>query len=791
MRAGAKGSRPGKQLAALIHDRCLARGMCKAADSVQMRGDALMSKVLVRCLLGLSALLPVAALAVGIAIIPQPRHLQQEQGSYTLDAHTRVEAPKDARSGEIAAFLREAIRAQTGIAVHEGGAAHGIVLKLDPAVRGDEAYRLAVTPQQVTISASTDKGLFWGVQTLRQLLPVAKAAQVEIPAVSIEDAPAYAWRGVMLDVSRHFYPVDFIEKQLDLLSYYKINTFHWHLTDDQGWRIEIKRYPRLTSVGAWRTEMDGTRYGGFYTQAQIRDVVDYARRRNITVIPEIEMPGHSVAAIAAYPELSCSKKQVPVTTAWGVHGNIDCVGDEGTFTFLENVLSEVLPLFPSPYVHIGGDEVPKGNWHECASCQALMRRLGLKDEEGLQSYFIKRMQHYLESKGKTLVGWDEILEGGADTHAVIEAWRGADEQAKALANGNRVVVAGPFYLDRLPDRLGVQQVFRTDIAGDGGDGAKSREANRAVFAAHRAQLLGAEAPLWSERANPYNAESRLYPRVLALAENLWRGNAHDDAAWAGFHQRLQAQYPRLDAWRVAYGPEDRRVVKYAIAPNAQGGWQLQAQRGFDDLVNHYTLDGSTPGADSPSFTDTVAVPHAGTLKVVPFRRGLRYDDPSGFTLVENLAAGKPLSLAQQPSPSYAAADALIDGVLGGSDFHDGRWAGWNDRDIDATVDLQQPTTIHSISVNFLRDTGSRILPPRQVSFLASIDGQHWTTLQVDKPQADFSDATPLEYHLTYKATRPLSARYVRIVATRHLAVPADFPGGAADTWLFADEILVK
>jgi hexosaminidase len=748
-----------------------------------------MSKILARCLLGLSALLPALGMAASVSIIPQPQHLQLEPGSYRLDAHTRVDAPKDARGREIAAFLREAIRTQTGIAVQEGVAAHGIVLKLDPAVHGDEAYRLAVTPKQITISAATDKGLFWGVQTLRQLLPMEHAAQAAVPAVKIEDAPAYPWRGVMLDVSRHFYPVSFVEKQLDLLSYYKINTFHWHLTDDQGWRIQIKRYPKLTSVGAWRTEADGTRYGGFYTQAQIREVVDYARQRNITVIPEIEMPGHSVAAIAAYPELSCSKQQVAVTTAWGVHKNIDCVGDEGTFTFLENVLDEVLPLFPSKYVHIGGDETPKVAWHDCASCQALMHKLGLKDEDGLQSYFIKRIQHYLEGKGKTLVGWDEILEGGADTQAIIEAWRGADEQAKALANGNRVVVAGPFYIDRALDSLTVKDVFRTDIANDSSpDDAKT---DAAVFAAHRAQLLGGEAPLWSERANPYNAESKLYPRVLAFAENLWRGNAHSAADWADFQQRLDAQYPRLDAWHVAYGPEDKAVVAYSITADPHGGWQLHAKRGFDDLVNHYTLDGSTPTAGSPSFTDSVVVHRAGTLKVVPFRKGLRYDNPISFTLADNLATGKPLSLAQQPSDKYAPAAVLTDGVLGGDDFHSGLWSGWNDADVDATIDLQKPTAVHSITVDFLRDTGSRILPPRQVSFLASADGQHWSTLQVEQPQADLLDTTPLEYHIVFKAAKPLSARYLRVTANRYTAVPAGFPGGAANTWLFSDEILVK
>jgi hexosaminidase len=609
--------------------------------------------------------------------------------------------------------------------------------------------------------------------------------------VRIEDVPAFAWRGVMLDVSRHFYPVGFIEKQLDLLSYYKINVFHWHLTDDQGWRIQIRRYPKLTGVGAWRTEADGARYGGYYTQAQVRAVVDYARARNITVVPEIEMPGHSTAALAAYPGLSCDKRPVAVPATWGVFKDIDCVGDEGTFAFLQNVLDEVLPLFPSPYVHIGGDEVPKDDWHDCASCQALMHRQGLKDEEGLQSYFIKRIQRYLAGKGKTLVGWDEILEGGADTHAIVEAWRGAGERAKALANGNRVVVAGPFYLDNLPDQLTVERVYRTDIARDDGPDPAAAQANDAVFAAHRAQLLGAEAPLWSERANPYNAESRLYPRVLAFAENLWRGGAHDDAAWADFRRRLQAQYPRLDAWRVAYGPEERAVAKYAVTAGAQGGWQLRAQRGFDDLVNRYTLDGGTPTAGSPSFTDAVTLPHAGTLKVVPFRKGLRYDDPASFGLVDNLATGKPLSLAQPASPKYAPASALTDGVLGSGDFRDGQWAGWNDGDVDATIDLGKPTAIHAVAVDFLQDADSRILPPHDVSFRASNDGQHWTTLQAAPLQADPADDKPREYRVAFKPAGPLSARYVRVVAKRYTVLPAGFPGDAGDVWLFADEILVR
>jgi hexosaminidase len=741
-----------------------------------------MLKSLLVCCVGASILMASLDASAEISIIPEPQHIEAGQGSYQLDANTGIDAPGDARSREIVSFLRDAIKEETGVRLSDSAHAHGIVLAIDPSVKGDEAYRLSVTRQGVIIQASTDKGLFWGVQTLRQLLPLEHGSSVAIPVVQIDDAPAFAYRGFMLDVGRHFYPASFIKKQLDLLSYYKINTFHWHMTEDQGWRLQINRYPKLTSVGAWRTEADGSRYGGFYTQAEARDVVEYARLRNITVIPEIEMPGHSVAALASYPELSCTKQQIPVATTWGVLKDIDCVGDPNTFVFLQHVLDEVIAIFPSQYVHIGGDETPKDRWKECASCQALMHAQGLKDEEGLQSYFIKQIQSYLGSKGKTLIGWDEILEGGADKNAIIEIWRGDDEARKALQNGNRVIIAGPFYIDAPSERLTTKSIYQTDI-----DGA----ANDPVFAAHRAQILGAEAPLWSERANPFNAESKMYPRLLAFAENLWNNGAHDDAGYTGFERRLHAQYPWLDAQQVAYGLEDRAVAQYTIATNAQGnGWQIDAKRGFDDVQNHYTTDGSDPLAQSPSFGDSVDIKQAGTVKVVPFRRGLRYDNPISFTLVNNLATGHPITLAQPPSSSYAPGDVLVDGVIGSSDFHDGRWVGWNDHDIDATIDLQHDTTIHAIKIGLLSAPGSRILLPQQVTFSVSSDGQRWQKLHADTLNVDPSLPEHLQA-VEFKSVKPITARYIRVEAVRPTSLPASFPNGADNIWLFADEILVQ
>lgn len=716
-----------------------------------------------------------------MAIIPKPQQMEAGEGSYQLDAQTGIDVPDETREREIASFLRDAIREQTGIALSQSPHAHGIVLAIDPSLEGEEAYRLSVTPRGVIIQAATDKGLFWGVQTLRQLIPLGHSSSVAVPAVQIEDAPAFAYRGFMLDVGRHFYPVSFIKKQLDVLSYYKINTFHWHLTDDQGWRLQINRYPKLTDTGASRIDADGSRYGGYYTQAQVRDVVEYARQRNIMVIPEIEMPGHSVAALASYPELSCTKQPLTVPNTWGVFKDIDCVGDPYTFTFLQDVLDEVIALFPAPYIHIGGDETPKDRWAACASCQALMKAQGLSDEEGLQSYFIRHIQTYLTSRGKTLIGWDEILEGGADKNAIVEIWHGDDEARKALTNGNRIIVAGPFYLDSPLDALTTREVYTTDIAGAASD---------KTFQKHSAQMLGAEAPLWSEHANPINAEWKIYPRILAFAENLWDGGSRDTAAYADFQRRLQTHYPWLDSQHIAYGPEDRAIASYAVTLNVQShDWQLKATRGFDDLQNHYTLDGREPTQRSPSFNDSVEIKQAGTLKVAPFRNGLRYDDAASFTLVDDLALGKPLTLLQPVAPQYAAGDVLVDGVLGSDDFNDGRWAAWHDSDFRVTVDLQSATTFHAMDVNFLLQPDSRILLPKQVYFFASADGEHWTPLYTNAPAPDFTSSMRIQ-RIEFASPQPITARYVRVNAERNLSPPPTFPGGAKDTWLFVDEIQV-
>ncbi|MBU6478160.1 MAG: family 20 glycosylhydrolase, partial [Xanthomonadaceae bacterium] len=587
----------------------------------------------------------------------------------------------------------------------------------------------------------------------------------------------YAWRGVMLDVSRHFYPVGFIKKQIDLMSYYKFDVFHWHLTDDQGWRIQINRYPKLTSVGAWRTEVDGSRYGGFYTQDQIRDVVAYARERNVMVVPEIEMPGHSSAAIAAYPELSCSGKPLTVPTTWGVFRDVDCVGKDAAFAFLQNVLDEVIALFPSPYVHIGGDEVPEGVWADCEACQQLAKGQGLTGEQGMHGYFVGRIQKYLASKGRTLVGWDEILEGGVSPDAIVEVWHlpsgaygGSDATLKqAFSNGNRVIIAGPFYLDTPIDRMTLQDLYRTNPFGN------------PLFAKYPGKVLGGDAPLWSERATPLNGAVRLYPRLLAIGEHMWNPDADD---WHDFLLRARAQEAWLASQHVAYGPEDKDIVDARVTFNpTYKRWRIRAARGFDDIRLRYTTDGSQPTAASPSFGDVLDLYAPATITVAPFRGSVQYQASQTFKLVPNLALGDSVTFATQPDGRYSA--GLTDGILGG-EYDDGAWAGWQRADMDATIDLGQPTQLHTIDARFLQNAEAWILLPRSVRFETSNDGKTWTALQTVPITVDPDDMRTSIRDVACTAGSPVTARYVRVVATRY-----GQPVNGIDTWIFSDEIIVK
>lgn len=527
------------------------------------------------------------------------------------------------------------------------------------------------------IAAPATEGVLWGAQTLRQLLPSerdardsaagadlganstsrgladpaqragargagrARATPVAIPALVVRDAPRFGWRGSLMDVGRHFFPVPFVKRYVDLLSRSKLNVLHWHLTEDQGWRLQIRRYPRLTEVGAWRTEADGSRYGGHYTQEEVRDVVEYARLRSVTVVPEIEMPGHSVAAIASYPWLGCTgDTTIRVQNSWGVFQDEYCPR-ERTFEFLENVLTEVLALFPSVYVHIGGDEVPKDRWRACADCKALMRR------EAATIATVARQEHDLIASPSSSV-----------------------------------------YINRTLGDLTLAQVYAFDPVPAG------------LSAQEAAHILGGEATLWSEGITTANFDLMAFPRLPAFSEVLWSRGPRD---LTDFRRRLAADTARLTALGVGIGPEDRDILR--LRPDfdsTTGSHGLVVETGVSGIAILYTTDGTAPTPASAEYVDSIGFADAGTIRFQAFYRGERLGDGRTLTIGEHVARGRPYTLTTPPSPRYlgTGSHTLTDGAFGSLDFHDGLWQGWQGRDLEAVIDLGRPQTVTAVEGSF-------------------------------------------------------------------------------------------
>ncbi|HEX9974147.1 MAG TPA: family 20 glycosylhydrolase, partial [bacterium] len=543
------------------------------------------------------------ATKISINVIPRPAKLQQSEGNFILNSKTKIcFAQNDEEMKSIASYLAEKINTATGFQLspelikNQDEPSNSIVLKIQQAddKSGDEGYELVVQNQSILLKANQPAGLFYGVQILRQLLPpeIENTKKVEhkigwtIPCVHISDQPRFGWRGMLLDCCRHFMTKDFVKRYIDLLAYHKMNRFHWHLTEDQGWRIEIKKYPKLTEIGAWRRYEDGTVHGGFYTQEDIKEIVEYAKNRYVTVIPEIELPGHSVAALACYPELSCNSGPFEVSTRWGVHKDVYCAGNDSTFKFLEDVLSEVVELFPAPYIHIGGDEVPKDRWDECGKCQARIKAEGLKDGRELQSYFIKRIEKFLQSKNRRIIGWDEILEGGLAPEATVQSWRGMDGAIAAAKSGHDAIVS-PFshaYFDYPIETLDLRQVYSFEPIPPGLSDEQAKH------------ILGGECNMWTEYAPQETIDSKMFPRMLAMSEALWSPRSVKN--YHEFHKRVQHHYQRLDFLGVQYGPESRPISISPAFDASKNEFKISLESSESDLQINYTLDGSEPTLDS-------------------------------------------------------------------------------------------------------------------------------------------------------------------------------------------------
>ncbi|HEY0771360.1 MAG TPA: family 20 glycosylhydrolase [Sphingobacteriaceae bacterium] len=571
-----------------------------------------------------------------ISVIPQPTEvtLQSKVDSFSITPKTVLVINNSSLQPSVDFFnlyLQEVSGFTLKVSTRETGD-NSIFLTSQNNIHGESgSYTLDVTKKGVTITGKDGSGVFYGMQTLLQLLPVKKASVLNIPLVKVNDSPRYQYRGMMLDVSRHFFPVEFVKKFIDYLALHKINYFHWHLTEDQGWRIEIKKYPKLTQVGAYRdgtiighypgTGNDGKRYGGYYTQKQVKGIVAYADKRYITVVPEIEMPGHSSAALAAYPYLGCTGGPYQVRQTWGVSKDVYCAGNDSVFVFLENVLDEVTALFPSKYIHIGGDESPKDRWKVCPKCKKRISNQNLKDEHELQSYFIQRIEKHLNSKGRTLIGWDEILEGGLAPNAVVMSWRGEKGGIEATKQKHPVIMtpSSHLYFDQFQGKRSVEPLAI------GGyltlEKVYSYNPTPSVLTTEEAKYIkGVQANLWTEYIkSPEHAEYMIMPRLSALSEVGWTEPQQKN--WTDFKRRMEKQYQRYEALDVNYAKTVFNVKQTIVIETERTLATVTLETDSFEPMIYYTLDGSEPTINSLRYTKPFTVNKSTTIKAANLKDG--------------------------------------------------------------------------------------------------------------------------------------------------------------------------
>lgn len=680
---------------------------------------------------------------------------------------------------------------------------NAITFIFDKTITNKEAYKLEVMDDRVVVKCSNGSGAFYAAQTILQLLSDSIFFNKKIdnkiwtiPCCKIEDYPRFSYRGMHLDCSRHLFNIDFIKRYIDLLSMNKMNTFHWHLTDDQGWRIEIKKYPKLTQVGGYRKGttqytshdkpgvLDNIPYGGFYTQVQIKEIVKYAQERYVTIIPEIEMPGHCSAALAAYPEFACKDTIINVATDWGVFDDIFCP-TEKTFTFLQDILNEVTILFPSKYIHIGGDEVPKRRWKESQYCQDLMKKEKLKDEHELQSYFIKRIEKYLNTKQREIIGWDEILEGGISPKATIMSWRGIDGGVEAAKqNHDAIMTPGNFcYFDHY------QSLSPSEPYAIGGftsvEKVYSFEPIPEVLNSEQAKhILGAQGNVWTEyMGNTNYVEYMIMPRQCALAEVLW--SPKEKRNYSNFTDRMLHNFKRLDLLKVNYARHMMDVSCNVSSSDYLIKAELKSQLSGSAIF--YTIDGRTVTANSTKYTAPIVIDKTGTLKAACFKDGIKLGTEFSQKFNIHKGAGAEVKLLNPAASIYNPGNAnyLANGIEGSSNYGDGQWFGFAGSNLDATIDLGSAKEISKIKINYLVKSNSWIYGPVKITYAVSTDGVNYKQVY----SSNFDDTDGLK-----SATsnfNPETVRYIKVVAENAGTIADGKPGAGYPAWLFVDEVVIE
>ncbi|MFV0593731.1 MAG: family 20 glycosylhydrolase [Draconibacterium sp.] len=748
-----------------------------------------------------------------VDVIPQPAKVITQNGSFALKPATKILFNISDKDGkEFAAQAQELLESASGIKPEvvpvSGPLIPGnILVQLNNplnAQTGTEGYKLKVEKDRIFLNANTTAGLYYGMQTLWQMLTAGDGKSIS--CVDITDYPRLSWRGMMLDVSRHYFPVEFIYKYIDYLALHKMNVFHWHLVDDQGWRIEIKKYPKLTEIGAWRADREDLdwnsrkapvkenepKYGGFYTQDQIKSVVEYARKKYITVVPEIEMPAHAMAALAAYPELSCTGEYQPVPSGgvWPIT-HIFCAGKEETFHFLEDVLTEVMELFPSTFIHIGGDEATKTEWEKCALCQKRMKDEHLADEHELQAYFIKRMEKFLNSYGRHLIGWDEILEGGVNPSATIMSWRGTKPGIEAVKAGHDVVMSptSHCYFDYYqgdpslePKAFGGHITLKKVYGFDPVPEELTEDEGK--------HIIGVQANLWTEQIpTPAHAEYMIMPRMSALAEVAWSPKELKD--WGSFSKRMETQYKRFEkiganyatsAFQVTASPElnpENRSIEVTLSTEA---WQPEI---------YYTVDGSDPDAGSTKYTSPFEIQKTTVVKAVVVKDGKTMSKPMSSTFFMHKAIACPVTMKFPNSRYYNASGefALVDGIKGSTNHADGNWKGFNGNDLVATIDLGKETSFSKVTIGVLQNVGAWIFSPTEVTVETSADCVNFKKAASVKNKVNTNDGERQIKDITVK--KKASARYLRVTVKNLGTCPQGHAGEGKPAWLFVDEISVE
>lgn len=718
-----------------------------------------------------------------ISLIPKPQELKITEGSFVINKNVMINS--SGVNSELAEYFNDYLEQVIGLTPVQGNLNDSplIILQIEKDFLSGkpESYSLNINKDNVLITSSSEAGLFYGFQTFFQLLPkkVSGNEPIRLQSCEIKDYPSFSWRGLNLDCCRHFMTKDFIKRYIDILAYYKFNVFHWHLTEDQGWRIEIKKYPKLTEVGAWRKEADGSVYGGYYTQEDIKEIVAYAQSRFITVVPEIEMPGHSLASLASYPENSCTGGPFEVTNIWGVMKDVYCAGRDSTFYFLQNILDEVVALFPGEYIHIGGDEVPKDRWKECPDCQERIKSEGLKDEHELQSYFIKRISNYLGERGKKIIGWDEILEGGLAPGAIVQSWRNFQGAIDAAKLGHYVVCspASHTYLNSDAEDLDLRIAYSFEPIPD------------ELSADEKKYILGGEANLWTEHAPQETVDSKLFPRILALAEVFW---SSPEKNYDEFYSRVQKVYDDLTALRIEYGREGKVITHSTTFDDEKNEFTINIAKGQTDVNIRYTTNESEPDSNSTIYTEPIKINESTRLKIAAFRDNHFIGKKIDLAFAYHKALNSKITLTNNYDERYRGGgeNGLIDGIRGTDNFRDALWQGFEGVDFEAVIDLGEEKEITKVIPRFYLNANSWIFLPEKVEIGLSNDTSSFSDFRTITNDASQKNSEIILKDFTAKYDG-VKARYIKVKAESIKRCPEWHPGAGGKAWLFIDEIVVE